>query len=327
MPTTTSYGTTGLLIAALAAAARGWHVFPLAPGSKVPALHRFDRCPRTGACAASHVGWEQRATTDPDRIRAAWSTGRAYNIGIATGPSNLIVIDLDVPGPGETPPEPWNQPGVTDGQDVLAVLADQADEPYPGDTLTVATPSGGLHLYYTAPDGIELRNTGGDRGRGLGWKVDTRAHGGYVLACGSIIGTGTKARRYTYLHDQTPAPLPPWLVHRLTPSPVPSAATTPARPVQVSAGRRTRYVDAAVTLECEKVTKARNGQRNASLYVAAKALGQLVAGGALREDDAVNELFSAAWKHISVGAYNQSQAMATIRSGLDAGAQQPRQVA
>jgi predicted MFS family arabinose efflux permease len=41
-------------------------------------------CPRTGDCAAGHVKWEDRATTDPDRIRRAWSAG-AFNVGIATG--------------------------------------------------------------------------------------------------------------------------------------------------------------------------------------------------------------------------------------------------
>ncbi|HLL35130.1 MAG TPA: bifunctional DNA primase/polymerase, partial [Streptomyces sp.] len=34
-----------LLRAALAAAGRGWHVFPLRPGSKVPAGHAAARCP------------------------------------------------------------------------------------------------------------------------------------------------------------------------------------------------------------------------------------------------------------------------------------------
>jgi hypothetical protein len=315
-----------LLTAALAAAARGWHVFPLVPGRKEPALHRFDRCPRTGACVNGHAGWEQRATTDPDRIKAAWSTGRAYNVGIATGPSGLLVIDLDVPDPDDpddTPPERWRQKGVTDGQAVLAVLAEQAGQPYPGDTLTVATPSGGQHLYFTAPEGVELRNTGGDRGHGLGWKVDTRAHGGYILAPGSIIGT----QRYTYRHPQpTPAPLPGWLVDRLKPAPLPMME--PATPVQTATpDRRSRYLEAALRAEIAKVTDAPKGQRNACLYVASKALGQLVAGQALDEDTVVNELFAAAWKHIAVGAFSQSQAMATIRSGLRDGANNPRRVA
>ena len=305
-----------MLTAALTAAARGWHVFPLRPGSKVPALHRKARCPRTKACGEGHQGWEQRATTDPARIRSAWSAGR-FNVGTATGPSGLVVLDLDTPKPEDDPcPADWDMPGVRDGQDVLAVLAERAGESVPAGTFTVATPSGGLHLYYRAPDGVELRNTAGT----LGWKVDTRAHCGYVVAPGSTVD----GRHYRVVLDLPVAPLPAWLATLLRPAP---RSLVPDQPVRVAAGRRSRYVDAAVNLECAQVQQARKGQRNARLFVAAKSLGQLVAGGALCEDQAVNELLAAAWTHISVGAYSQSQAMATIRSGLDAGAHQPRQVA
>jgi Bifunctional DNA primase/polymerase, N-terminal len=91
------------------------------------------------------------------------------------------VIDLDTGTPDQTPPAPWDQPGITSGEDVLAVLTEQAGQPLPLDTLTVATPSGGLHLSYHAPEGAELHTTQGERGHGPGWKIDTRAHGGYVL--------------------------------------------------------------------------------------------------------------------------------------------------
>jgi len=83
-----------LLAAAMAHASRGWHVFPLRPGSKQPALHGEDHCPRTGPCRHGHQGWEQRATTDPARIRACWVRG-AWNVAIACGRSGLVVIDLD----------------------------------------------------------------------------------------------------------------------------------------------------------------------------------------------------------------------------------------
>jgi hypothetical protein len=191
-PTTSNRGSTPLLEIALSATARGWHVFPLWPGAKIPALHGHDRCPRTGDCAQRHAGWEQRATSDPARIRTAWAR-RNYNVGIASGPSGLVVIDLDIPKPGDDPPPDWvlATPGVRDGQDVLAVLAEQAGQPLPARTYTVATPSGGLHLYYQHPAGTALRNTSGDRGRGLGWKIDTRAHGGYVVAAGSVVPAGT----------------------------------------------------------------------------------------------------------------------------------------
>ncbi|MGH3859981.1 bifunctional DNA primase/polymerase, partial [Actinokineospora sp.] len=169
------------LTAALAAAARGWHVFPLQTNAKRPALHGHTRCPGAGPCANGHHGWEQRATTDPDRIRCAWSHG-PFNIGIATGPSNLVVVDLDVPKQDDPPrPAAWSLPGVGDGADVFTVVCQSAEQPVPWDTCTVGTPSGGIHLYFAAPAGVELRNTGGERGNGLGWKVDTRAHGGYVV--------------------------------------------------------------------------------------------------------------------------------------------------
>ena len=75
-----------LLSSALSLAERGWHVFPCVPGGKRPALRG---------------SWQDHATTEPARIRAWWSRA-AYNIGIACGPSGLVVIDLDVPhGIGE----------------------------------------------------------------------------------------------------------------------------------------------------------------------------------------------------------------------------------
>lgn len=308
-----------LLAAALTAAARGWHVFPVRPGTKRPALHRFDRCPRTGLCAPGHQGWEQRATTDPDRIHAAWAAG-AFNVGVATGPSGLVVIDLDAATPGETPPEPWDQPGISGGEDVLAELAEQAGQPLPLDTLTVATPSGGLHLYYHAPEGAALRNTQGQRGAGLGWKIDTRAAGGYVLAPGSVVNE----REYTITHDTAPAELPGWLLNALRPAPLPPP---PERPAPVASSRRGRYLQAAIDAETAKVTEAPKGQRNAALYAAAVALGQLVAGGALTDQDVTGTLLQAAGRHIAVHAYSARQATATIASGLRAGANRPRQVA
>jgi bifunctional DNA primase/polymerase-like protein len=315
--------TSELLRAALAAADRGWHVFPLRPGQKAPAFHGYDRCPRTGVCTAGHVGWERRATADPDRIQAAWVDGGPYarsNIGIACGPSNLVVVDLDTAKPDDTPPE-WVQaePGVRDGQDVLAVLAEQLGEELPGDTYTVATPSGGLHLYFAAPDGVRPGNTAGERGQGLGWKIDTRAHGGQVVAAGSTVG----GRRYRVLADVDPAPLPTWLVDLLTPAPPPPVPTVPVR---TGTAGRDAYLNAAIHGNTAKVIDAKT-ERNAALYGASVALGQLVAGGAVTEAEVTAALMSAAAKHIVLGAYSERQARQTIASGLRNGANRPRQVA
>jgi Bifunctional DNA primase/polymerase, N-terminal len=121
-----------LRAAALAYAARGWYVLPLLPGEKRPAFpdHPADRCTVTDPrcrTAGRHVSWEARATTDPDRITRAWSSstpGGPYGVGIACGPSGLVVVDLDTPKQGQTQPPPaWRLPGIVDGADVLSHLA------------------------------------------------------------------------------------------------------------------------------------------------------------------------------------------------------------
>lgn len=293
------------LTAALDIAARGWPVFPLVPGGKAPAVKQ----------------WERRATTDTDRIHRCWTHGPAYNVGVATGPAGLVVVDLDNAKPGDTPPEAWNMPGIHNGLDTLAVLAERAGQPLPLDTHTVRTASGGLHLYFAAPEGVRLRNTAGTRGRGLGWLIDTRAWGGCVAAPGSVVN----GNRYTVTEALPVAPLPTWLAERLTPMALPPA---PAAPVALrGTDRRDKYLRAAIAAEVARVEGAIKRERNVALYCAATALGQLVAGGELTEAEVRNTLLRAAAGHIAVGAYSAKGADDTITSGLNMGAKRPRQVA
>ncbi|MGW3735060.1 bifunctional DNA primase/polymerase [Streptomyces sp. NPDC005148] len=290
-----------LLRAALDAAELGLRVFPLRPGDKRPAI----------------TEWESRATTDRERIRGCW-THAAYNVGVATGPSGLVVVDLDRPKhPQDTPPADWAEHGVTDGADVLAVLCERHGQPFPADTYTVRTWSGGTHLYFAAPDGEPLRNTAGDSARGLGWKVDTRAAGGLVVGVGSTYA----GQPYEVVHDTAVAPLPVWLAELLRPAPLP-----PQRPVTVALtahDRRSAFLRAAVDGELARVTSSGPHQHNTALYSASVALGQLVAGGGLDEHDVTGWLFTAA---LSVGQ-GEREARRTIASGLRAGANRPRQVA
>ncbi len=309
-----------LVAAALTALEHGWHVFPLRAGSKHPALHGADRCPQTGDCRDGHRTPEQRAvSTMTERDRDLWRT-KGWNVAIATGPSSLLVVDLDVPKPDDKPrPPEWDLPGIVDGLDVFVAVCDHANQPVPWDTYTVQTPSGGTHLYFVAPPGVQLRNTGGSRGRGLGWKVDTRAWGGHVVAAGSVVD----GHAYTVVNDREPQPLPEWLCARLLPPPLPNVPTTPVSHVH---GRRGAFLDAAVRGEVERVTSAQT-ERNYALYHASVALGQLVAGGALTEQDVRATLISAATGHIADGAYSERQAHLTITSGLRAGAKRPRRIA
>lgn len=307
---------------ALSAAARGWHIFPLRPDDKRPAFpdHPADSCTgRDPRCRDGHTGWEARATTDPARIRRGWAS-TPYGVGIACGPSGLLVVDLDTPKDGQTAPAEWSDPLCRNGSDVFGLLCarhDTDDAAEVWNTYTVTTGRGGTHLYFRHPAaGPALRNTAGERGNGLGWLVDTRAHGGYVVAAGSTVA----GRPYTVARDLPIAELPGWLATRLAPPPLP-----PQRPVAVDlpTGRAGAYLDAAIGRQLDHLRRAAEGERNHTLYVSAVALGQLAAGGALPTDQAAALLENAA---LSIGL-NAFEIRRTIRSGLAAGARRPRTVA
>jgi Bifunctional DNA primase/polymerase, N-terminal len=297
--------------AALAAARAGCHVFPVLPNTKVPALHGARRCRGRGICRDGHQGWEQRAARDPAQIRRWWAM--PFNIGIACGPSGLVVIDLD-DAHGDTPPPEWA--GASGGVDVLARLAAAGGHEL-GDTMTVTTPTGGLHRYYRAPAGSTLRNSAGM----LGWRVDVRAHGGFIVGPGSIRPEG----RYQVLRPGPPAPLPYWLGEQLTrlarsplPQPIPTAS------LGLPAGRVGAYLSAILDRETDTVRTAAQGQRRASLLAAARTLGRLVGGGELGYHDARNTLLAAAGVHIGTAGFTTTEAETTIDDALAYGMRMPR---
>ncbi|MGH3487878.1 MAG: bifunctional DNA primase/polymerase, partial [Actinopolymorphaceae bacterium] len=159
---------------------------------------------------------------------------------------------------------------------------------------------------------IEVRNTAGR----LGWKIDTRASGGYVVAPGSVIA----GVAYTVVVDLPPAPLPAWIVDQLTTTPLPekSGSAMPA-----DRQRRREYVAAAIRGELSRVLTAPPRTRNISLFKAASQLGQLVATGDLDQAVAHAAL-------VTVGqAVGQSatEANKTVASGLRNGATKPREAA
>ncbi|MFE4656758.1 bifunctional DNA primase/polymerase [Streptomyces hydrogenans] len=282
----------GTLRAALDAAARGWAVFPLRPGTKRPALHGETRCPRAGACAGGHVKWEARATTDPERITRAWAQA-PFNIGLATGPSGLVVVDLDVPKDGAAGPT---------GAEVFAALCERADQPVPV-TYRAGTASGGQHLYFTAPDTPCLGNSAGL----LGELVDTRAWGGYVVAPGSVTPSGA----YTVLDDAPVLPLPSWLLEALTVRQEPARPRTAAPVAPVVSG--SRAARAALARECANVQAAPAKQANNTLNRSAFLVGRFVAWGDL-DRAVVEEAFQGAGEARGLTA---AECRATIRSALD----------
>ncbi|WP_390899042.1 bifunctional DNA primase/polymerase [Streptomyces cynarae] len=279
------------MTAALEAAERGWHVFPLRPGTKRPALHGEAACTRTGPCERGHRKWEQRATTDPDRIRAAWSRA-PFNVGIATGPSGLVVVDLDVPKDKGSADAPC-------GAATFGALCERAGHAVPT-TYRTRTASGGEHLYFTVPSGVRLTNTAGT----VADSVDTRAWGGYVVAAGSITPTGP----YEALCGSEAVPLPAWLQTILQPP-----RKAPEAPSVALTGQSRRYADVALTNEARNVAAAQVGEREATLFRAARALGRFVAWGDLPRS-VVEQALQEAGETAGLAA---SECRSTLRSALN----------
>lgn len=306
-------GLRGLRQAALSAARAGCHVFPVLPNTKVPALHGARRCRGRGICRDGHQGWEQRATREEAQIRRWWTM--PFNIGIACGPSALVVIDLD-DAHGDTPPAEWS--GAGGGADVLDRLAADGGHEL-GETMLVRTPTGGLHRYYRAPGGIELRNSAG----ALGWRVDVRAHGGFIVGPGSIRPEG----HYQVTRPGPPAALPGWLAERLEQlAAPPPAAPVPTTPLGLPTGRAGAYLAAIVAAETDSVHRAGKGLRRDTLLAAARTLGRLVGGGELSEHDARSKLLAAAEVHIGVKQFTRYEAEQTVHDGIRYGMQMPRRL-
>ncbi|WP_256105972.1 bifunctional DNA primase/polymerase [Streptomyces sp. ODS05-4] len=215
-------------------AGRGFPVHPLVPGRKTPAANCEtcrNSCSTPERCAC-HLqgGWCHGfhcATVDPERIASWWSSEPRFGVGVATGPADLVVLDVDAHGaqvperarllPGIPIPPAVDLQGLTSGYDTLALLAAYRGRPDPaGDTgtLRVRTPSGGLHIWYrNSRPGTRFRSSVGSSTRtALAWQVDVRARRGYIVAPRTRVSAGV----YTALGTaKEPAPLPEWLADEL----------------------------------------------------------------------------------------------------------------
>lgn len=243
----------------------------------------LDKAPRTSR------GFHD-ATTDEATIRAwDWNGG---NMIAAVPAPGTVVVDVD----------PRNG-----GDDTLRVLAEAGHE-LPA-TRTVATRSGGRHHYFTVPEDITLRAT-------LGPGVDIkRADKGYVVI--------PPSEGYSYLRDGEAAPAPEWLLDELRVEERDAAASAPSDPKYMVFEDGTTYGLAALEREVGRLATTGEGGRNNALNRAAFAMAQLVAGGELKEERAVNDLFAVAEQ---IGL-EPREARLTLRSGWKAGEQAPRQAA
>lgn len=164
---------------ALVLARHGYHVFPLVPNEKTPAIKKFP----------------QLATRDEDKIKKLWADTliggyRDCNIGISTSNYGdgqaLLVIDVD------------DKNGKNGSGTLLQLELEGFEFPK---TRVQTTPTGGRHLIYKVKVPVKQ---GTDV---LGSGLDIRSRGGFIVGAGSIVEKGN------YKSDNTPiADAPEWLI-------------------------------------------------------------------------------------------------------------------
>lgn len=243
--------------------------------------HHPDR-PCDGKRGKHPCGRWSRDATDPRRLAVELRRG-PRNLGVACGPSGLLVVDEDRPG-------------------AFTAYATEHGHQVP-DTFMVKTGKG-AHFYFRQPGDSPIGNT---RGALAGRSIDIRGRGGFVVAAGSLHETGAL---YEPVDSAAPIlPMPDWLVSAVrAPAPRPTVAPVP-RP-RVSGGRPFRVLTGLVQV----VLDAPSGERNTRLYWAARRVYEHAACGVLDPDAGRGALVDAA-RHVGLP---EAEAQRTIDSAARA---------
>jgi hypothetical protein len=236
----------------------------------------------------------KNATEDEDMVHRWGREASDANVGVVTGVySDVLDVDKAL------------------GWASLASLVSEKGCLPPGPVVT--TPGDGAH-YFFRPTGIGNR-------AGLAPGLDWRGKGGYVIGAGSVHPNGGVYEWAVSPDEASLEPAPAWLIELLTkpvtfdPPPTLREARDPRE--------RGAYGRRALESEAGRVALAPEGQRNDQLNRSAHALGQLVGAGVLDVDDVIDALLTAA----SRAGLGETEARATIASGLRAGLANPRRVA
>ncbi|MET7606271.1 bifunctional DNA primase/polymerase [Streptomyces avermitilis] len=185
-------------------------------------------------------------------------------------------------------------------------------------TLTVQTPSGGIHLWYRTGDTSRYVQGAGR----LGWQVDVRAGWSTAVAPGTVTAAG---RYRTVGHQDRPARLPRWVAleldrvglrHRDAAAGPPRRFRLPRLAQERGPQDASAYAAAALRGEREAVASARAG-RNDTINRAWFRLGQLIGAGLL-EHDQVHEALTDAAAQAGIDP-GEAKAQSTLRRALQAG--------
>ena len=222
---------------ALAYAARGYHVFPIAEDGKKPLCK-----------------WGSEATTDPNRIRDLFTNppfgrpGEVPNIGVACKPSKLVCVDVD-DKPDKPGVENWE--ALTGGD-------------YGTSCIARSLKNSSKHYVYQADDDFEVRSRNNSLGLGIDVKAAGGEHGGYFVAPNGLTKRDWEGRPW----EAAPAKMPEWLLAALkereaSGSPARSAETpsngsVPSSSTEVDGFRQElRGIDTTIALDEDKLDRVK----------------------------------------------------------------------
>lgn len=277
-----------------------WRVFPCklvregAKSIKKP-------CIRTG------IGYEN-ASNDLEQIKEWWRAFDATMYGIPTGKmNNIVVLDVDCHS--------------DEGNGFETLMEFVAMNRQIPETLTVSTPSGGLHYYFKNPGHCEIRSSAGKVGPGL----DIRGNGGFIVGFMSSNEQG----EYKLVSRKLLAEMPDWLVELCLNkeqtvgkcSSVDSFNSFGANEREVVDPRR--YAEAVFYNCCSNVAQAKCGTRNNTLFQNAARLYSYSAGGYFSDEMIEDQMLSACITNGLAADKGKSSIIATLKSARNHGYAQP----
>jgi hypothetical protein len=289
--------------------AAGWVcVLPLPYGQKAPP-------PKVWLSRTQAISFIGHDGVDPDQEQVnTWLRTRPGGNVALRPPHGVLGLDLDLYKPA--------------GRASYTALVDECG-PLPPTWSSSARDDGSGIYWFTVPAGVPWAE--GRAGEGI--ELITRTHRYAVVWPSRHRDTGTTYQWWT--PDGQPAAagwvprvyelpaLPTVWGRRLSQPATPRPAT-----VDTHAPRSGGYAAAALAGAVAELSAMREGsRRNNALNRKAFHLGGLVAGGALDHSQVRDELLRAAEANGHVAKHGLRQTLATINSGLRAGAARPRRTA
>ena len=280
--------------------ADGWPSFILSPAK--PPVANCERCnaehltpAQMEACECLTCHGFYAGTLDCDRLAEMVRLHPRGLLAIRTGaPSGTAVVDVDGAG--------------------IPVMREMVADGTLPRTLTAISGGGGYHLVYAHPGGKIMSGA-----RKVAEGIDSKADGAYIVVAPSVHPRTREPYRWLGSFADDLTPMPPALADRLREQEHPPVTRGPVP--AVAGPRGSRYAEAALRGELERLLGAPEGERNDTLAKqAAFSLGQLVAAGVLDRDRTATLLERAAER---IGL-EPGETRRAIKSGFRAGALRPR---